>query len=211
MSALSYGGYSTDFEYAYKKYMPGSSPYIYESSKLTGKDDIMLKSCITRTGKVAFFYTPQNNRNLKEFYKNIILESVPQQHPFHLISHANMNKTNVIIKFINLGLPKVPVINPPKELEMLHDNWAWCKKGFGVDEGGLISNAYGITMEGTCVQLLDFTVALRIIDKFLEFYNSISCVQCGDRVCNTLFDLDMHIKKFKDFFSLSANNERLII
>jgi len=133
--------------------IPSSSPYKWEI-KSTDARDIFFKIAISRQDKAVVMYKLNHMRNLAGFYRDNI-NNLDQDDSVRAFLEKNLCKTESIIKIIEAEKHIIPIKDVPFELLQLSGSWGWVKKGYGVKEGGLISNSYGITTSGICVQTLD--------------------------------------------------------
>jgi hypothetical protein len=150
-----------------------NSPYKWEI-KSTSEQDIFFKIAISRQDRAVIMYKLKHMRNLAGFYQDTINNS-DENDPISSFAEKNLHKTKAIIKILEANKHTTPISNVPDELLQLNDSWGWVKKGFGVKEGGLISNSYGITTSGICVQTVDrivvagcFSIINAWGDKFYE-------------------------------------------
>jgi hypothetical protein len=140
---------------------PGSCKWAIGSSC---PDDLYHKIGITKFDNVFVAYKPEHNRNMAEFYERL-LRIWDNKYIFYMLIKKNLEKIRYVLSLIDGGHTNNILKEVPEELMSLYDNWGWVEKGFGVNEGGLISHYYGITTDGIGVQ---------VVDK--EIYNNIAKV-----------------------------------
>ncbi len=171
---------------------PGTCKWAMGSSSL---DELYHKIGITRFNNVFVAYKPEHNRNMAEFYERL-LKIWDNKNIFYMLIKKNLEKIRYVLNLIDGGHTNNILKEVPDELMFLYDNWGWVEKGFGVNEGGVISHYYGITTDGIGVQVVDKEMYKNIAKVYYMILSPYNNESNAGNFLNAVFSADSAL----DFF-----------